>query len=548
MSFEIGIATDYKDLAEKLNAWLTQGSAFGLTYSGLGDGRFTAYRGGSSSIAETFTITATSPTSFNVVGSVTGSVGPATVGTPFSRGTIAFTILSGATPFVAGDTFTISTAPPWLERRHFDGAVVRATEGNSGQLAAQNLVDGKNAQDDSRYWRVDSPTIPQDVELELPVAKTIGVYELARFTAESSIEYGPRAWDFQYWDGAGWVTLDSQSGHTAWGPNEVRVFPIASPVSADLYRLHITQGNSASRLYLGAIRLKQTTGSLEDRGDHAFGSYIWQAPGNDGASEIFCGIHMFERQDADYYNWELASFDGFATEVPFYQQAGAEVGLHLPLRNAAIPYWFVNDGRRVIVVAKVNTSYEMAILGAGLDPYFSPNQLPLPLVLGGTLCFGTPAKQKTYYPTWENPAWRYSNASNNHRMPTHSDPGNPYVYGVELRLYQLRARNVDGSWSGYEAAYNDAITAAPAAGSAIVWPYRCGVTGWDPNLDGTYQLLPVMLCHNAPNVQGRLAGIRAVSGQGLSAESLLFDGARDWLVLPNITRTDRDDWLAVCLD
>ena len=546
MSFEIGIATDYKDLAAKLDAWLTVGSAYGLTYSGVGNGRLTAYRGGASSIAETFMITATSSTSFTVVGSMTGSIGPATVGTPFSHAKIAFTIVAGATPFVSGDTFTISTAPAWLQRRCFGGAVVTATEGNTGQLAAQNLVDGKSAQDDSRYWRVDSPLIPQDIELELPVAKTIGAYELARF-ASNALEYGPRAWDFQYWTGAAWTTLDSRSNQTGWGPNEVRLFPIASPVSADRYRLHITEKNG-SRLYLGAIRLKVTTGALEDRGDHAFGSYVWQAPGNDGVSEIFCGIHMFMRQDADYYNWELASFDGFATEVPFYQQAGAEVGLFLPLRNASIPYWFINDGRRVIVVAKVNTSYEMAIMGAGLDPYFSPNQLPLPLVLGGTLCFGTPAKQQSYYPTWENSAWRYSNTSANHRMPTHSDPGNPIIYGVETRLYQLRARNVDGSWSGYEATKNDAITTAPVTGTAIIWPYRCGVSKWDPNLDGSYQLLPVMLCHNAPNVQGRLSGIRAVSGQGLSAESLLFDGARDWLVLPNITRSDRDDWLAVCLD
>ena len=58
--FSIGTATDYNDLLERLNTFLTaKGSAFGLAYSGSGDGRLTDYSGGPSSVAETFTITAT---------------------------------------------------------------------------------------------------------------------------------------------------------------------------------------------------------------------------------------------------------------------------------------------------------------------------------------------------------------------------------------------------------------------------------------------------------------------------------------------------------
>jgi hypothetical protein len=39
-----------------------------------------------------------------------------------------------------------------------------------------------------------------------------------------------------------------------------------------------------------------------------------------------------------------------------------------------------------------------------------------------------------------------------------------------------------------------------------------------------------------------------VSGQGLTAETLMRKGAIDWMALHNITRTDRDDFLAVALD
>lgn len=546
MSFEIGTATDYYDLLVKLGAWLTaKGSAFGLQYSGTGDGRFTAYRGGSSSVAETFTITATSSTLFDVVGSVTGSIGPATVGTPFSHATIEFTIVAGGTAFVSGDEFLISTAPKWIQRRFFVGATVTATEGNSGQLAAQNLVDGKDALDDDRYWRVDAPTIPQYIEFSFGGSVQVDAYELARF-ATAAFEYAPKDWDFQYWDGDSWETLDSQTNQTAWGPEEVKRFAIGSPVSAALYRLAITADNGNGRLYLGAARLLRTSGPAQARGDLSFAQGIWIAPGNDGVSEYAIAVHHFQRQDADYFNWEVCSLDGFATDIHLYNQAGIERQLYLPLRNASIPYWFVNDGRRVVVAAKVNVSYEVAILGASLDPYFSPNQLPFPLALGGTLAFGTPEFNPFDFPTWEDPVWRFSNATNQHRSPIHADPANPF-YGPEPRSYQLRARNLDGSWSGYEGSLQDSITVSPA-GKPIIWPTRCGVSKWDPNLDAGYQLLPVMLCHDAPNIQGRLNGIRAVSGQGATAESLAFDGAIDWLVLPNITRSDRDDWLAVALD
>ena len=99
-----GTAADYLDLLDKLNDFLTlKGSAFGLSYAGTGNGTFTAYSGGASSVAETFTITATSATNWTVVGSVSGSIGPATTGTPFAHAKLAFTITAGGTAFVAGD-------------------------------------------------------------------------------------------------------------------------------------------------------------------------------------------------------------------------------------------------------------------------------------------------------------------------------------------------------------------------------------------------------------------------------------------------------------
>jgi phage tail sheath protein FI len=57
---------------------------------------------------ETFSLVATSSTSFNVIASESGLIGIATVGVPFTSNKVNFTINQGTTVFVAGDYFTFS--------------------------------------------------------------------------------------------------------------------------------------------------------------------------------------------------------------------------------------------------------------------------------------------------------------------------------------------------------------------------------------------------------------------------------------------------------
>lgn len=532
--FSTGTATDYIDLLDRLDTFLTaKGSAYGLAYSGTGNGLLTGLSGGADSVAETFTLTATSSTSFDVVGSLAGSIGPATVGTPFAHAKLEFLISDGSTDFEAGDAFTLSTAPKWTSLRRALGCRVTATQVNTGQYAAQNLVDGKSASDATRGWQVSSPiTIPQDVELEFFTAETIASYQIAAFTASAG--NAPSAWTLDYWDGDEWVTLDTRSSQT-FTEHEVKTFTISSPVSATIYRLHITTIPFTNLLVLGAVRLLQSTGV-----DAAFSQMIWQAPGNDGDSEILCGVHAFEREDADYFNWELAAFDGFQAASLFYAQAGAQTKLYLPLWDDVIPYWFVADGRRVVIIAKVGAQYETAIMGL-LDPYFSPEQLPYPMALGGSLALGGSP------PTWQSTNFRFSNSTSAHRAFTHADTQGETPPNLTAEDSQMRVRGLDGVWAPYEGTNNDGV-GAPASYKHLILPYRCGLAQLDPNRDGSYALWPVMLCHSAPNTWGQLPGVSCITGQGITAETLVRRGAVDWIVLPNISRTDRNDFLAIALD
>ncbi len=529
--YEIGSASDYLDLLEKLNTFLTtNGSAYGLTYAGTGTGTLTAYRGGASSVAETFTITATSSTNFTVVGSVSGSIGPATVGTPFSHAKIAFTLTAGGTAFVSGDVFTLTTAPKWTNMRRARGCTVTASSGTTGQYAAENVIQGLEVWDNNRYWD-SGVAAPQTLECTYLDAQTIVEYAIM-----GNSSFAPKTWTLEYWNGSTWVTADTRTNITSWPSTaDWLTFTVAAPASSTRWRLNITAGMSGSRIYIHQIEMRITAGGY----NVAFGQYVWKAPGNDGTSEIYVGAHHFRRVDADYFNWELAGFDGYNAASEWYAQPNRQSGLYLPLVNSSIPYWFICNGRRVIVIAKVGSQYETAYMGL-IDPYFTPGQLPYPLALGGSLAFTSP-------PLWNSTTWKYTNASNNHRAPTHSDPGSAFGSGGSVLVSHLRLRKSDGSWAGFFASRNDDFLNAPSD-EHWIWPYEGDFNLLDTDLDGGTARFPVVLMHNAPNVYGQLDGISAISGQGLTAESLLTTGPVSHLVVLNINRTDRNDFLAVGLD
>jgi hypothetical protein len=77
-------------------------------YAGVGNGTLSSalcYE----AIAETIAITATDATHFNVVGSVSGLMGIAAVGTTFANTKIKLLLTTGGIAFVAGDVFTVNS-------------------------------------------------------------------------------------------------------------------------------------------------------------------------------------------------------------------------------------------------------------------------------------------------------------------------------------------------------------------------------------------------------------------------------------------------------
>jgi len=111
------------------------------TYAGTGNGTISALSGGASSVAETITMTATDATHFTVSGSVSGVLGTATAGTAFTAGQIGFTIAAGSTAFVAGDAFTVATAPGTLAKIP-PIPITNFADGASNQTFNWNVLNG----------------------------------------------------------------------------------------------------------------------------------------------------------------------------------------------------------------------------------------------------------------------------------------------------------------------------------------------------------------------------------------------------------------------
>lgn len=109
-----------------------------VAYTGTGNGTITEVEAGPDAVAEDITITFSNATTAAVVGSVSGALGTATVGTKFSCAQIAFLLTAGATAWVNLNAFTV----PVSVRTYADvsgGAFTGLTTAASIQKKALNF-------------------------------------------------------------------------------------------------------------------------------------------------------------------------------------------------------------------------------------------------------------------------------------------------------------------------------------------------------------------------------------------------------------------------
>jgi hypothetical protein len=526
MSYETGTATSAVDLLAKLNTFLLKGHTLSPAYAGTGTGLITGLIGSSTSVLETITVTFTSATAFGVVGSVTGSMGTGTTGTLFTHAKVSFTITVGGTAWVSGDTIIFVMTPPWISKRYQTDVSRLALLGDftNPTYPASQAFDGT-------YTTLASTNaaLPHQLGQQFSAAVT-----LTRFIITGGQTPGetPKDFTIEYSDnGTAWTNSGTYTNQTAWGVGEARTFTVTGGSGAHAYwRVNVSTNNGGAYTSFGELAFYDgaTASDLLPRPTEA----IWQAPGNSNADQILVGARYFS-DIVGYYNLQLGGFTAYSAGVDFGLQPGSIVNsatLHspcIPLSNASMTYWFMANGRRVIIIAKAGTNYESAYLGF-IENYPSPGQWSYPLAVGGSMAFNSE-------PASNSALWAYSNAANAHSAFWRGIPETTNT------LTQLRLRKPDGVWQGFSStAYNGT--------QGTIWPYANSMTDLRANLDGTYPLLPIILSDYAPNMYGRLDGIWAVTGYLQTPENTITIGRDTWLVIQNVIRNTKIDFAAVRMD
>lgn len=534
MSTQIGTATDYVDLLTKLDAFLcTTGHAWGKRYTGVGTGDLTAYLGTATSVAETFTITATGATTFTVVGSVSGALANATVGTPYTSAKIAFTITAGGTAFQAGDVFTINTAPPWRRLLRNGWADPRSV--TTDLLDPNNLIDGSvgtlaTSAATTSYieWTMAAPTRVRRIYAQAP---------------SSTQNRMPTTWVLRWKDNPGdpWTTAQTFTKSPAWTASEGIFFVTSADPGEHLYwRLEMSGATTSTAIAEITLHPQASDPALGAANLTGF-RCAWEAPGLDGVREIITMAQTEWVQSADTWNLAFGMSRAWASaDVPLTAQPGFSSFRRVLLGTTPVGYWFIVNGQRAIVVTSFQGLMQVAYIGFGF-PYEPPSVHAYPAIAGATTGILN---------------LRFSNTEAAPRFPI--DPGND----GSVSGHSLTAYFPDSAWRGFVNRSNSNSTAdgqslaSNATNPGNVWPAKQGSAFIDnmvANLDGSRSLIPCVLFTPAStgvpsHVWGEFDGLYWTTGAGTAPQAIVRYENFDHLVVNNVFRTSARHFGAVRLD
>ena len=245
-----------------------------------------------------------------------------------------------------------------------------------------------------------------------------------------------------------------------------------------------------------------------------------RGPGLTGDDEIFVQLQSYFSASSDYYNIRINGASAYSAGAnPLYNNQPGHDGqnVSIMLWNQSTPYWFIANGRRFIIIAKVSTTYQTAYAGFIL-PYGLPSEYPYPVAIGGQV----------------NAKLRWSDSTDYHRNFTNPSGS-------------LLLRTPGGEWLPFQNYNPTGINAQLLISN--VWPTR-SLTNPRPSIDGTYSLNALVLhtSENDNNVYGEFQGVKRISGYGNATENTLTVDGVEWLIVQDGFRTASGNYFAVALE
>jgi hypothetical protein len=272
-----------------------------------------------------------------------------------------------------------------------------------------------------------------------------------------------------------------------------------------------------------------------------FESYL-QAPGLSTTEQIFINLQAYTNVTLGLFNWRMTGAFGFLTGNTWFLQPGISPQTFMYLWNSSIPYWFIANGQRVIVVAQVSSNFEMCYLGKFL-PDATPGQYPYPVFIGGT---GGDA----------SPLGGTQGNDNFASVRIHSDVSNAHAAffdpAAAFHCDVAAGWQVWNHWNGGNDAHSSTTTNQinPYADDGSFGSGNTNVPGQlkcvVQNIDGSYPLMPVRLEQLLPNINlvGTLDGVFATTGEGSSSGSTFTVGSDTYYTFQDTFRSARQNFVA----
>lgn len=243
-----------------------------------------------------------------------------------------------------------------------------------------------------------------------------------------------------------------------------------------------------------------------------------RAPGLSGSEQIFVDISAWHNTSLGRFNWSVYGAQGYNSAQPVTSQPGVSPVSYVNLWNNSIPYTFIANGQRVIVIAQIGTVYESLYAGK-INVYGTPSQYPYPLAVGGTSIT----------------LMDYGDTTANHSA--FFDPQGLWICWVDGTWQRFQNRDVNGT----------------VINGNNVWPWAfADISNQAPtfmttDLDGTYPLFAARLEMSSPAKQliGELDGVFFTPGSSLTSGSTITVSSSTYLALQNVFRTAINSFAAI---
>ena len=254
---------------------------------------------------------------------------------------------------------------------------------------------------------------------------------------------------------------------------------------------------------------------------------VFSGPGLSGTDEILVSLEPSVNAGAGYHNLGVRGLTAYNDSEPLSSQVNNSGVKYIHLWDSSMPYWFIANGRRFIVVARPSTVYQSMYAGFAL-PFHLPTTYPYPLFVGGCSSHSD---------------WAYSVDSGNHSAFFHPGVTSSAICSPELTWFPI-CNQQEGPSGG------DSYSVLPHSNRIGPWAPDYRISGLRERIDGDYQLEhSFVVCAEGYNATlAELEGVFKAPGYGNSSESILSIGATDYLVVQNVDRTSNEHYAAICLE